>query len=84
MSRAAISKHLRILRTAQLVEQHRDGREWYYEFNPIALLELDDWLAAYRPTLRLAVARHATHREPTSRRAEISVPTTRGIARDAD
>jgi DNA-binding transcriptional ArsR family regulator len=65
MSRPAISKHLRILRDAQLVQQHKDGREWYYEFNPVALLELDEWLATYRNTLRLALARLETRGEPT-------------------
>jgi DNA-binding transcriptional ArsR family regulator len=83
MSRAAISKHLRVLRGAHLVEQHRDGREWYYEFNPVALLEVDEWLATYRTTLRLAVARLANHAEPASRRTEISL-TSRGVVRDAD
>ena len=84
MSRAAISKHLRILRGAQLVKQHRDGREWYYEFNPIPLLEIDQWLGTYRTTLRLAVARQATQREPNSRRADVPVSNPRGITRDAD
>ena len=48
VSRPAISKHLRILRRAHLVEEHREGRHRLYQLNPEPLKAVDSWLEQYR------------------------------------
>jgi DNA-binding transcriptional ArsR family regulator len=48
MSRPAVSKHLRVLREAQLVTEKRDGRHRVYELTPGPLLECAHWLEGYR------------------------------------
>lgn len=48
MSRPAVSKHLRILREADLVYETRQGQHRYYHLNPQPLLQVDEWLAGYR------------------------------------
>lgn len=48
VSRPAISKHLRSLRHASLVREHRRGRHRYYELNPQPLKAVDQWLDSYR------------------------------------
>src|SRR5690606_28669498 len=48
MSQPLISKHLRVLREAGLVEVHKDEQRRWYELNPEPLMELDAWLQAYR------------------------------------
>jgi DNA-binding transcriptional ArsR family regulator len=48
MSRPAISKHLRILRQAQLVTEEREGRERIYQLQPRPLREVAAWLESYR------------------------------------
>jgi DNA-binding transcriptional ArsR family regulator len=48
MSRPAVSKHLRVLRGAQLVRQKSVGREIWYELNPAPLLRVQDWLEHYQ------------------------------------
>jgi len=48
ISRPAISKHLRLLRRAHLVEQRREGRHRFYQLNPDPLKAVDSWLEQYR------------------------------------
>jgi DNA-binding transcriptional ArsR family regulator len=48
VSRPAISKHLRILRRAHLVEERREGRHRLYQLNPGPLQAVDSWLEQYR------------------------------------
>lgn len=48
ISRPAISKHLRLLRRAHLVHEHRQGRHRVYQLNPESLKVVDSWLAPYR------------------------------------
>ena len=47
-SRPAISKHLRVLRDAQLVREERVGRERLYEMNPMPLQRVAGWVEGYR------------------------------------
>lgn len=63
VSRPAVSKHLRILKTAQLVSERRDGRERVYALEARPLLALDDWLSKYRSELRGALLRLKDHVE---------------------
>jgi len=48
VSRPAISKHLRLLRRAHLVREHREGRSRIYELNPEPLRAVDSWIEQYR------------------------------------
>jgi DNA-binding transcriptional ArsR family regulator len=48
VSRPAISKHLRQLRKARLVVEHRSGRHRLYQLNPEPLRAVDSWLEHYR------------------------------------
>lgn len=48
VSRPAISKHLRVLRKADLVREHRRGRHRFYQLNPQPLRVVDAWLHDYR------------------------------------
>ena len=47
-SRPAISKHLRVLRGAQLVAETRAGRERLYELRPQGLQRVAGWVEGYR------------------------------------
>jgi DNA-binding transcriptional ArsR family regulator len=48
VSRPAISRHLRLLRRAHLVREHRQGRYRVYDLNPEPLRAVDSWLEQYR------------------------------------
>ncbi|MBZ5562650.1 MAG: metalloregulator ArsR/SmtB family transcription factor [Acidobacteriia bacterium] len=48
VSRPAVSKHLRLLRRANLVEERRQGRNRIYRLNPGPLRAVDSWLEQYR------------------------------------
>src|SRR5580700_9343477 len=48
MSRPAVSKHLRILREADLVFETKQGKHRYYHLNSQPLRQVDEWLAGYR------------------------------------
>lgn len=48
VSRPAISKHLRLLRRAHLVREHREGRHRVYQLNPAPLRAVDSWIEQYR------------------------------------
>ena len=48
VSRPAISKHLRLLRRAHLVQERREGRHRFYQLNPEPLKAVDGWLEQYR------------------------------------
>jgi DNA-binding transcriptional ArsR family regulator len=48
LSQPAVSKHLRILREAGLVESRGDAQRRLYRVCPDSLRAIDDWLAPYR------------------------------------
>jgi DNA-binding transcriptional ArsR family regulator len=48
VSQPAVSKHLRVLRDAGLVEARADAQRRLYRIRPEPLAELDEWLASYR------------------------------------
>jgi DNA-binding transcriptional ArsR family regulator len=48
LSQPAVSKHLRVLREAGLVEVRTDAQRRLYRVNPGPLRDLDAWLAPYR------------------------------------
>jgi DNA-binding transcriptional ArsR family regulator len=47
VSRPAVSRHLRVLREAGLVQERRVGRERLYRADPAPLAELREWLDGY-------------------------------------
>ena len=48
MASATVSKHLRLLRRARLVEERRRGRLRVYRLTPNPLKAVDSWLGRYR------------------------------------
>ena len=48
MAQPAISKHLRVLRDAGLVDVRRDAQRRFYRLVPEPLIEIDDWLTPFR------------------------------------
>ncbi|HET9658781.1 MAG TPA: metalloregulator ArsR/SmtB family transcription factor [Thermomicrobiales bacterium] len=48
LSQPAVSKHLRVLRDAELVTARIDKQHRRYRLRPEPLAEIDDWLAPYR------------------------------------
>jgi len=55
MHQPGVSRHLRVLRDAGLVEVRRDAQRRLYRLRPEPLMELDAWLEPYRAewTVRL-------------------------------
>ncbi len=47
ISQPAVSKHLRILRQADLVSNTKSGREQWYDLNPTPLQSVAMWLEQY-------------------------------------
>ena len=52
IARPGVSRHLRVLREAGLVEVQPDGQRRIYTLRPEALVEIDDWLEGYRALWR--------------------------------
>ena len=64
LSQPAVSKHLKVLREAGLVESRIDAQRRIYRVSPGPLREVDEWLAPYR-------RRWASHRNALERHLEI-------------
>jgi len=52
LSQPAVSKHLRVLRDAGLVEARVDGARRVYRMTPEPLREIEEWLRPYRAAWR--------------------------------
>jgi DNA-binding transcriptional ArsR family regulator len=48
LSQPSVSKHLRVLREAGLVESRIEAQQRLYRLTPEPLMELDAWLAPFR------------------------------------
>ena len=48
MSQPAVSRHLRVLREAAMVESRVKGQQRFYRLRPQSLRELEEWLEPYR------------------------------------
>jgi DNA-binding transcriptional ArsR family regulator len=48
LSQPGVSKHLRVLRQANLVRVRREAQQRWYEIDPRPLNEIDVWLEPYR------------------------------------
>ena len=68
MHQPGVSRHLKVLRDAGLVEVRRDAQRRLYRLRPEPLMELDAWLEPYRAewtgAARLARTAPATHHQP--------------------
>jgi DNA-binding transcriptional ArsR family regulator len=60
-SQPLVSKHLRVLRDAGLVEVRADGQRRLYRLRPDPLVELDTWLEPYRQMWRTSLDRLEAH-----------------------
>jgi DNA-binding transcriptional ArsR family regulator len=63
LSQTAMSKHLRVLRTHNLVTSRIDAQRRIYALNSAPLTELDEWLQGYRRTWSGHVDALAAHLE---------------------
>jgi DNA-binding transcriptional ArsR family regulator len=61
MSQPLVSKHLRVLRDAGLVEVRPDGQRRLYRVRPEPLMDLDAWLEPYRVMWRESLDRLERH-----------------------
>ncbi|MDH2426084.1 metalloregulator ArsR/SmtB family transcription factor [Sphaerisporangium sp. TRM90804] len=48
LTQPTVSKHLKVLREAGLVEVRKDAQRRWYRLRPDPLLDLDAWLTPYR------------------------------------
>jgi DNA-binding transcriptional ArsR family regulator len=48
IARPGVSRHLRVLREAGLVEVRQEAQRRIYDLRPEALAEVDEWLGRYR------------------------------------
>ena len=62
-SRPAISKHLRVLRQARLVNETRAGRERLYELEPAPLQKVVAWIEGYRAFWQTSLTNLKQHLE---------------------
>jgi DNA-binding transcriptional ArsR family regulator len=70
MHQPGVSRHLKVLRDAGLVEVRRDAQRRLYRLRPEPLKELDDWLEPYR-------ADWARHLDDLERHLERTVTPTK-------
>jgi DNA-binding transcriptional ArsR family regulator len=52
IARPGVSRHLRVLRQVGLVDVRQDAQRRIYRLRPEALIEVDEWLEAYRALWR--------------------------------
>ena len=52
IARPGVSRHLRVLREAGLVDVRQDAQRRIYSLRPEALMEVDEWLEDYRALWR--------------------------------
>jgi DNA-binding transcriptional ArsR family regulator len=76
MHQPGVSRHLKVLRDAGLVEVRTDAQRRLYRLRPEPLMELDEWLEPYRrewanrlDSLERHMERTAVPIRPTPRRA---------------
>lgn len=74
MHQPGVSRHLRVLRDAGLVEVRKDAQRRLYRLRPEPLMELDAWLEPYRAewadrldSLERHLGRTATPITPTAK-----------------
>ena len=80
LAQPAVSKHLRVLREAGLVDVRVDGPRRLYRLQAAPLAELDEWLAPYRQFWadRLDALEERLAATPARRRTTEKKPRTGG------
>ena len=66
VSRPAISKHLRVLRSARLVREKKEGRQRIYQLEPERIQEVARWAEEYRRFWHHNIASLKRHLEQSS------------------
>jgi DNA-binding transcriptional ArsR family regulator len=61
LSQPAVSKHLRVLRDAGVVEVRAEGQRRLYRLRPQPFAELDAWLEGYRRLWQTSLDKLETH-----------------------
>ena len=61
MHQPGVSRHLKVLRDAGLVEVRRDAQRRLYRLRPEPLMELDAWLEPYREMWRTSLDKLEAH-----------------------
>lgn len=69
-SQPAVSKHLRVLREAGLVDARADGQRRIYRVRPEPLRAVDEWLAPYRRLWESRLDALEAHLDSKDTRAE--------------
>jgi DNA-binding transcriptional ArsR family regulator len=69
-SRPAVSRHLRVLRSARLVAVHREGRERRYYLDPAPLKTVAAWLEEYRVFWQASLTALKNHLESEAGKAK--------------
>jgi DNA-binding transcriptional ArsR family regulator len=67
ITQPSVSKHLRVLRDAGLVEVRRDAQRRLYRIRPQPLAELDAWLEPYRKLWSTSLGRLERHLDERTR-----------------
>jgi DNA-binding transcriptional ArsR family regulator len=67
MSRPAISRHLRVLRSAELVSEEREGSFRLYQLNPERIRLIEDWVEQFRPMWAHTLLQLKSHVERRAR-----------------
>ena len=87
IARPGVSRHLRVLREAGLVEVRKAGQQRVYTLRPEPLAEVDGWLARYRSlweqrldALHTEVARGKKQRRSSNDAATHGSRHRRGVA----
>ena len=75
MSQPGVSRHLKVLRDAGLVEVRRDAQRRLYRLRVEPLRELDEWLEPYRAELALRLDSLERHLERTAHLISPKEPT---------
>jgi DNA-binding transcriptional ArsR family regulator len=57
VSRASVSKHLKVLRDVRLVRAREHGREWHYRLEGQRFAAIEAWLQSFAPYWEESLAR---------------------------
>ncbi len=76
MHQPGVSRHLKVLRDAGLVDVRQDAQRRLYRLRPEPLIELDEWLEPYRAEWSNRLDSLERHLERTSTPIDRSGPTT--------
>src|SRR3954454_3869620 len=64
IARPGVSRHLRVLREAGLVEVRQEAQRRIYSLRPEPLADVDEWLESYRALWRNRLGRPPTQHAP--------------------